>query len=148
MQLNQPNWPTPDNWLVYVVILVLLLGIAIALSMIALALSRSGSTWSLAQALSEEADLTVLDTAGLPVSTNGITTKTVMVGSTSRLTALMGMLIIMTLFLGFGVFMLWGFAKSGRVPEATTEVVKFLLGGMTLFAPYVVNKFASVFAMK
>ena len=147
MQLNPPNWPTPDNWVVYAVIVVLLVGIAIALSRIGRALSGPGSSWSLAQALSEEADLTVLDTAGLPVSTGGITTKTVLVGSTSRLTALMGMLVIVALFLGFGVFMLWGFAKSGRVPQ-TTEVMKFLLSGMTLFAPYAVNKFASLFAVK
>ncbi len=51
------------------------------------------------------------------------------------------------LFLGFGMFILWNFARTGNM-QGAGEVRDYLLGGLGLFAPYVVNKFSSVFAPK
>ncbi len=65
--------------------------------------------------------------------------------SMSRVVAMMGMLVIMLMFLGFGTFALYVFAKTGSLPESIDQVVNFLIAGLTLFAPYVVNKFSAVF---
>lgn len=59
----------------------------------------------------------------------------------------MGTVAILLLFLGFGGFMLWDFGETGAV-RSTAEICNYLLAGLTLFAPYVVNKFSSVFAPK
>jgi hypothetical protein len=40
---------------------------------------------------------------------------------------------------GNATFALYGVAKTGKMPESTDTIVKFLVAGMTLFAPYVVN---------
>ena len=69
----------------------------------------------------------------------------VLKASSSRVIALMGMLAILFMFIGFGTFALYGFGKVGARPESIDKVVNFLVAGMTLFAPYVVNKFASLF---
>jgi hypothetical protein len=142
-------WSPPEPWFIYTVIIVLFLALAIALGAVARRLGAEGNKWSLADALSEEADLTVADAQGLPYTVNGVVIKkTVMAASSSRLIAFVGMIAILFLFLGFGAFILWGFAKSGTMPASAGEITKYLLGGMTLFAPYIVNKFSSVFAPK
>lgn len=41
-----------------------------------------------------------------------------------------------------------GFSLNQRLqgaPKDTEEVIRFLVAGLTLFAPYAVNKFASLF---
>ena len=136
--------PIPDA-LVYVLIILVLGGLSLALASVRRALGRADSTWSLANALSEEAALSV-DQGGVPYTVNGTVVKeTILVASTSRLIALVGMLAIAALFIGFGTLELWAFAKTGTL-FATSDILKLLVGGMTLFAPYVVNKFASTFA--
>jgi hypothetical protein len=40
---------------------------------------------------------------------------------------------------------LFSLGSTGQVPDSLERVVNFLVSGMTLFAPYVVNKFASLF---
>jgi hypothetical protein len=57
----------------------------------------------------------------------------------------MGMLVILLMFLGFGSFALFHFAMTGKMPGDIDQIVNFLVAGMTLFAPYVVNKFSSLF---
>ncbi len=57
----------------------------------------------------------------------------------------MGMIAILVLFIGFGVFALYQFAMTGDLGDSIDKVVKFLAGGITLFAPYAVNKFSKVF---
>lgn len=57
----------------------------------------------------------------------------------------MGMIVILLMFLGFGAFALYSFAKTGNMPDSIDKVVNFLVAGLTLFAPYVVNKFSKVF---
>ncbi len=130
------NTPPMPEWLIYTVIGIVFLGLVMALGSIRNSLTSPTSTWSLANALSEEADLTVTDGAGIA------TKKTVLVASTSRLIALMGCLVIMALLLCIGVFEVWDFAHTGTIPGAT-DVLTFLAGGLTLFAPYAVNKVAA-----
>jgi hypothetical protein len=58
----------------------------------------------------------------------------------------MGMMVIVFLFVGFGVFAMFSFGATGALPDSMDTLIKFLVSGMTLFAPYVVNKFASLFS--
>jgi hypothetical protein len=117
-------------------------------------------TWSLADALSEDVELSAVtevketkdgidtvtktplyDPAGKPVL------ETVMKASSSRLIALIGMLVILFMFIGFGSLILLDYGMTGKIssPESVGEIIKFLSAGMTLFAPYLVNKFSSLF---
>ena len=117
-------------------------------------------TWSLADALSEDVELSAVtevketkdgidtvtktplyDPAGKPVL------ETVMKASSSRLIALTGMLVILFMFIGFGSLISLDYGMTGKIssPESVGEIIKFLSAGMTLFAPYLVNKFSSLF---
>lgn len=114
----------------------------------------------MADALSEDVDLPVINE--VTVTAGGTTTVTksplydaagkpvlapVMKASSSRLIALMGTIVILFMFIGFGVLILLDFGKNGKISNSgsVSEIIKFLVAGMTLFAPYVVNKFASLF---
>lgn len=125
-----------------------------------LAIKRSTSAnWSLDDALSEEVLLpSSKKTTGKDASGNDISTEEpfcssdnkpvlipIMKASSSRLIALMGMFAILFMFIGFGIFALYGFAKTGTIPKSLENATSFLAAGMALFAPYVVNKFATLF---
>ena len=114
--------------------------------------------WSIADAMSEEVMMpaytdAVPAAAGLPGVPKTLILdndkKAVLIpemhASTSRVIAMMGMMAILFLFLGFGVFAIFEFGATGRVPKSIEQVVTFLTSGLTLFAPYLVNKFASIF---
>jgi hypothetical protein len=66
--------------------------------------------------------------------------------SSSRLVAFMGMLAILLLCIGFRIVTLYQFAMTGRLGSSIDRVVPFLVAGITLFAPYAVNKFSTLFA--
>ena len=142
------DWAAPRPWFVYTVIIVVLVATLLSLILIRAALSRSH--WSLADALSEEAEVTatVTDANGqkTPLLNNGQPVSIAeMRASVSRLIALMGMLAILLMFVGFGAFSLYTFAMTGTVSAQIDKVIYFLMSGMTLFAPYVVNQFRSIF---
>jgi hypothetical protein len=80
-----------------------------------------------------------LDTSGKPLMITELR------ASVSRVVALMGMITILLMFLGFGTFALLSFANTGNMPNSIDKVVSFLVAGLTLFAPYVVNKFSAIF---
>jgi hypothetical protein len=107
---------------------------------------RDAPAWHLADALSEDTDMPLKDAAGNPVMNNGSPVLApVLVSSTSRLIALYGMIAILLLYLGFGAFVLYDIGAGQPLPPNLDKVQAFLVSGLTLFAPYVVNKFASVF---
>jgi hypothetical protein len=143
------DWAVPSPWFVYTVVLVVLVGTLVSLLLIRAALGASH--WSLADALSEVTEVTAtvknaqgdleprLDASGKPLMV------TEPRASSSRLIAMMGMMGILLMFVGFGSFSLYAFALTGTVSSQIDKVIYFLMSGMTLFAPYVVNKFASMF---
>lgn len=143
-----PAWIAADPWLIYAVIGIIFIGSLISVVLIRSALSDS--KWSLGDALSEEAKVTSLeadgnggfkprlDAAGNPVMITELR------ASSSRMIAFVGMLLILLMFLGFGIFSIFSFAKTGVMPN-TENIVNFLVAGLTLFAPYLVNQFASLF---
>jgi hypothetical protein len=134
------DWKPLNTGFLYIVVGVVVLATFITFS-ITFRILSDHTTWSLADALSEEADITVDDANGQPVK------KTVLAASTSRLIAFIGTIAILSLYLGFGAIILCEYGKTGQVSNADT-IAKYLLAGLTLFAPYVVNKFSSVFAPK
>ncbi|MDG4475798.1 hypothetical protein [Thiovibrio frasassiensis] len=142
-------WVAPADWFVYLVIFIVLIGTLLAMALLRAALTLS--SWSLADALSEEVEVTAMekDAAGASKVVLDASGKPLMItelrASSSRMVALMGMIAILLMFLGFGAFALFVFAKTGSMPESIEQVVNYLLAGLTLFAPYVVNKFSSIF---
>ncbi|WP_024912159.1 hypothetical protein [Chania multitudinisentens] len=157
-QAQQPAvaWTPPGNVFLYMIPIVVIFGSAVVILAIRSSLPKE---WSLADALSEDVQLPVIQEV-ITKNQNGVETVTrgpiydingkpvlvpVMKASSSRLIALMGMLVILFMFIGFGSFVLYGFGKTGNAPESIDQIVRFLAAGMTLFAPYVVNKFSSLF---
>jgi len=65
--------------------------------------------------------------------------------STSRFIALFGLIGILMMYVGFGLVTLKIFASGKPLPDPTQvkEITTFLFAGLTMFAPYIVNKFAS-----
>lgn len=140
-----PQPPLPGDpaaeWLVLLLIgLLAAVGIAVLLT-IKKALADQNSGWSLAEALSEPETFTDDSTA----AGGAQVTVTRLVPSTSRLIAFMGLFGILLLYLGFGAVLLYYFGTGQNLPGGVDEIQSFLLAGLTLFAPYVVNKFADVF---
>ncbi len=151
-------WVAPPAWVVYLLLGIVCFGALLAIAAVRIAMPQ---TWTLAEALSEEVLLTpamkvtttqgaggaphaearepIVDSEGKPVLLPA------MKPSSSRVIALMGMMAILFMFIGFGVVALYGFAQMGRPPQDLDKVVSYLVAGATLFAPYVVNKFASLF---
>ena len=139
------DWVPPANWFIYLVLFIVLIGSLISILIIRNSLSNT--EWSLANALSEGIQLTEIGEDGKPVMVDKdkplMVTK--LTASSSRMVALMGMIVILLMFLAFGSFALFAFAKTGKMPSSIDQVVKFLLAGLTLFAPYAVNKFSKLF---
>ena len=87
-----------------------------------------------------------LDSIGdKPPTSTPLHTVTVLEASTSRLIALVGMIVILLMDLGFGVFSLFTFGFTCSMPASSGAVTAFLYSGHILFAPYVANKISSVF---
>lgn len=107
------------------------------------------STWSLADALSEEVELTLFDKDGHPVlGTDGKPQAvTQLRASTSRVIALIGLVAILMVYIGFALVELQRLAAKGESPtdDNLGPVIKFLLSGSAMFAPYLFNKLSSAF---
>jgi len=133
----------------------ILVAITSTLLMLYWRLQRGG--WSLANAISEPTHLSIpldehwaqsqgdnqarikaLSTAGKPKAV------TLMEASSSRLIALAGMVAILLIYVGFGVFSLYTYGLTCQMPASSVAVSTFLYSGLTLFAPYVANKFSGL----
>lgn len=109
---------------------------AFAFMFVALGLMRSRD-WQLGDAVSEEAGN---QPDPLPAGV-----KPIMVASSSRLIALMGLLSILGVFLGFGYYFLYS-AFAGTVNRNDMKsVIYYLFSGAVMFAPYLANQLQSAF---
>jgi uncharacterized membrane protein len=135
----------PAEWFVYGIILFGILGTLMSILLIRSALTNA--KWSLAEALSEQVELTVSTTSedSQIADNQPVTHVRKLSPSSSRMVALMGTVAILFLFLSFGAFALFYFAQTGQMPKGIDQAVTFLTAGLTLFAPYVVNKFSKSF---
>ena len=86
--------------------------------------------WRLTDALSE--DVTYMDAAGHSV--------TLLTASSSRLIAILGLIVILSLYIAMGMLTLRAFALGGAVPSVVDTMLKFLVGGAGLFVPYLANQ--------
>lgn len=134
---TESAYPAP-TWVVVLVFGTVLGFLLISLSAVRRSLANDPD-WKLAHALSEE-----LDTPPPTPPASGATGVTppvapVLVGSSSRLIAFMGMLVIMAFFTGVGLWLLWSLLRTGQVPDMD-RLVNFFYGGAMLFAPYMVNQ--------
>jgi len=151
-------WAAPHTfWLVTIPAVTFF---AALVSMLSIRTALLKTDWSLADALSEETQVSYYtETTTADANGNKVTVRdlakdkegkpillTELRASTSRVIALMGMMVIVFLFVGFGVFAMFSFGATGTLPDSMETLIKFLAAGMTLFAPYVVNKFASLFS--
>ncbi len=134
----------PDEWFIYGIILFGVLGTLV--SMLLIRSTLTNAKWSLAEALSEQIELTesTKDEDSQTADSQPVHVKK-LYPSSSRMVALMGTIAILFLFLSFGAFALFYFAQTGQMPEGIDQAVTFLTAGLTLFAPYVVNKFSKSF---
>lgn len=125
-----------------VVAVVMLVGVLFAFIAVRNGLLKS--TWSLADALSEEATVTPKGQTGTPpVSAGTPMVISEMRASSSRLIALLGAIVIVFVFLGFGALALYKYATGQGIPDVD-NVLKFVAGGAALFTPYAVNKLSSL----
>jgi hypothetical protein len=139
-----PPKPAPTAFVYTVIVILAVVGLG-SLAFINYAIFKSN--WSLAEALSEPEDRPVADpttTYKLDAAQKPILAPT-MTASTSRLIALFGLYGVLMLYIGFGTLMLYYVGTAQPMPPSLADANTFLLSGLTLFAPYVVNKFASVF---
>ena len=112
--------PPSDAYTVFVYVIVILVLFGALLAVFWVRNAVQGSAWSLADALSEEVDIALMGPAGPQLDAQGKQIiVTVMRASSSRLIALMGMIAILFLFLGFGTFILYRFAIYGTTPGST-----------------------------
>lgn len=87
--------------------------------------------WSLGDALSEEVDLT--NDQGVPIR--------VLRASSSRLIAFAGLMVMLFMYFGFGLFLLYYFGTGQKVPTTLVDnLQKFMLAGVAMFTPYAVNQ--------
>jgi hypothetical protein len=110
----------------------------IALLMLSVIRGLMGSQeWTFADALSEEAD---------PQPSPPPAGKPVMVASSSRLIAFLGLIVILALFLGVGYYLLWCLFTQTPLSQLD-NTTKYFYSGLVLFAPYIVNKFSDAFSI-
>ncbi len=118
-------------WVITIALLVI--GGAILLGLI---VAWANGSWSLGTALSEEAAVQPKEVSSLA--------DVIMVGSTSRLIALVGLLGILTIVLGVGYSVVWNLFVAGKSPDLA-YVKSFLFGAASLFAPYLANQVRAAF---
>jgi hypothetical protein len=140
--MSASQWETMNKRFVCLMVFTVLIGSILALIIIWRSLRRT--EWTLADALSEEVEITSADKDkdGNPIMRKELH------ASSSRLIALMGTIVILLMFVGFGMFVLYSFGMTGEMPKSIDKVIYFLLSGLTLFAPYAANKFSDMFERK
>ena len=79
--------------------------------------------------------------AGAPA---GATPSPQLVGSSSRLIAAFGLMILAIMILGIGYGIMWSLFVKGQTPDLT-GIGTYLLGGSALFAPYAFNQVKDAF---
>jgi hypothetical protein len=97
--------------------------------------SQKLGQWSFGDALSEESEFQPKEIRQK--------SDVILLGSSSRLIALLGLLGILTVVIGVGYSVMWNLFLYGTVPDLS-QVRTFLYGSACLFAPYLANKLAGM----
>lgn len=132
------KWDPVSESAIYVLMGFILLVVLLVVGMLIRMHKTKSDSWSLSDALSEPTELSDANNPGQKF--------TGMRASSSRLIALLGSVTVVSLYLGYGFVLLWGFARTGGIPGGVIDDLgKFLLGGVGLFTPYVANKISNAF---
>src|SRR5260221_7692914 len=116
-------------------ILALMLGLMVVMFVVSI---RNLGQWKLSEALSDTTDSKTTETK-LGASTPTITESQQPISSSSRLIAFFGMQMILVVYFGFSISIIWRYVNFGTLPNLT-DITYFLAGGATLFAPYIANQ--------
>lgn len=122
--------PTDPGWVMPFTIIFVLGFLLIAFAGVRRSLTEG--QWKLSEALSEDIEL--------PPQKAGDPPTKLMVGSSSRLIAFMGMLVIMALVMGAGIWLLWMLFTTRAVPTGLDNLLNYFVGTATLFVPYLANQ--------
>jgi len=95
--------------------------------------NSTGGSWLLADALSEPDTIIATDGA------NGGTAAPRLVASSSRLIAMLGLLVILILFLAIGSAVVLQLLYTGQTPDLA-GITQYFFGGVALFIPYMANQ--------
>lgn len=129
--LLSPNWSI--GWAIMTAFLVL-----VGFNCVKCALS--GGNWSLSRALKEP----YTPPAPSPAPQNYTPPAMELVESSSRLIAVMGFVMMLVVYLSFACLYLLSIAQGHGNPEWIDKAGTFMVSGLTLFAPYAVNKISTV----
>ena len=101
----------------------------------------------LVEALSEESEETETTTTTDPKTGTPVTKKVEnkMVLSSSRLIAFLGLIGILGMFLGTGLYTLYALFSDKPIPDLE-KIASFLTVGAVIFAPYVANQLKGIFS--
>ena len=134
----------------------------VAAVLLSLSSLKKDAGWKLGEALSEETDAPIPPAAPpnvpVPVPVPVVVPVVVpnppppvgtqrLAGSTSRLIAFLGMLGMLSIFMGLGLYLLWAFF-NGKLADAENAVKAagpYLLYGSALYAPYAFNQIKEAF---
>lgn len=126
---NNPPPPTPMPGFAITLIMI---GIVVAIvgSVIMIGVRLKQSSWTLKDALTEPS----VAPAGEPPPIGA--------ASSSRLIALLGMVVILILFVGVGLVAVWQFAENDKVD--LSQFQSYFLAGASLFVPYIFNQVRNI----
>ena len=96
--------------------------------------------WSLAKALSDTHEIKKYN----EYTKQEEVVETVLLASSSRTIAFVGLLVMLTFYIGVACVAIYKFALTGLFPTNLDETLNFLAAGLALFVPYGVNKFSGI----
>lgn len=132
-----PTAGAEDAWWWVFGVITTLLGLMFFAVASSLFWADNRGSWSLADAVSEESTY----------QPHVITKKSdvILVASSSRLIAVIGLLGILVVVLGSGYAIVWNLFMKGEPPQRLGDLRWFLYGAATLFAPYLANQVRAAF---
>lgn len=127
--------PMTVGWVKFLIVAMYALTVLGALIVAA----RVGPDWRLGDAVSEEVEISIKDDPEKK--------ETVLRASSSRLIALLALIMMLAFYLGVAAVVLWNLGLTGTVPDLGS-ITTFLLAGAGLFIPYGVNQFRAAIASR
>ena len=106
--------------------------------------SMNKSKYDFSEVVAEERLPAVTRTTDANGAVTERTDEPKLAGSTSRVIAMFGLLVMAVVLLGIGYSIVWSLFVTGRLPSLD-GVGTYLLGGSALFAPYAFNQLKEVF---
>ena len=137
---NQQSSPLTPTWIFYATMVIVTFSLIYGLKR--LSNSLTSTKWKMSEALSEEV---IEVTNGSPSTVKTADGSPQLAASSSRLLLAIGMIIMSSMYVGVGYFVLWAIFYAPERLKDFDSLSKFFISGSALFAPYAVNKLSEVF---